>query len=102
MQCRAREELPLVPASVDGLLGGGECLLALTQPGLPLTVDRLSPQLASLPAAAPVTASLLLDREKELIELNLRLSGGNRTRTAQNLGISREGLRKKMKRFGLG
>ncbi|MEA5115271.1 MAG: sigma-54 dependent transcriptional regulator [Geobacteraceae bacterium] len=46
--------------------------------------------------------SLLKNAEKELIERALIESGGNRTRAAERLGISREGLRKKLMRLGIG
>jgi transcriptional regulator with GAF, ATPase, and Fis domain len=86
------------PGNVRELENETRRLLALTPQGLPLTADRLSPRLTSV--ASPSEATLA-DREKELVELHLRLAGGNRTRAAESLGISREGLRKKMKRFGL-
>ena len=43
----------------------------------------------------------LADIEKQHILAILQDSGGNRTRAAEILGISREGLRTKMQRFGL-
>jgi DNA-binding protein Fis len=43
----------------------------------------------------------LHESEKKLIVEHLRLSGGNRTKAAKSLGITREGLRKKMKRLGI-
>jgi Nif-specific regulatory protein len=89
------------PGNVRELENEAKRLLALTHPGLPLTADRLSPALSKRSAKAPASATSLAEREKELIELQLRLTAGNRTQTAQNLGISREGLRKKMKRYGL-
>jgi DNA-binding protein Fis len=39
--------------------------------------------------------------EKKLIRSVLEHTSGNRTRTAELLGISREGLRTKMLRFGM-
>ena len=39
--------------------------------------------------------------EWEQIEQHLRVAGGNRSAAARSLGISREGLRLKMKRLGL-
>ncbi|MDD2309381.1 MAG: sigma-54 dependent transcriptional regulator [Desulfuromonadaceae bacterium] len=45
--------------------------------------------------------SLLKDSEKQLIEQALREAKGNKTQTAERLGMSREGLRKKLKRFGM-
>jgi DNA-binding NtrC family response regulator len=46
--------------------------------------------------------SLLKNAEKELIERALIESGGNKTKAAERLGMSREGLRKKLKRLGIG
>ena len=90
------------PGNVRELENEAKRLLALTPVGLPLTADRLSPALAKRSARAAASASSLVEQEKELIELHLRLTAGNRTQAAQRLGISREGLRKKMKRYGLG
>jgi two-component system response regulator HydG len=39
--------------------------------------------------------------ERELISRTLRATGGNQVQTARKLGLSREGLRKKLKRYGL-
>ena len=38
---------------------------------------------------------------KELILHHMRLAGGNRSQAARTLGVSRDGLRYKMKRYGL-
>ena len=67
----------------------------------PITVDRLSPRITRAEERSNPTPASLAEHEKELIELHLRQSEGNRTRAARSLGISREGLRKKMKRLGL-
>lgn len=45
--------------------------------------------------------SLLKDSEKQLIEQALRETKGNKTQAAERLGMSREGLRKKLKRLGI-
>jgi two-component system response regulator HupR/HoxA len=60
-------------------------------------------------AAGPVSAAALdgtlkesMERtEKAFIEKALEESGGNQTRAARRLGISRVWLRKKMERYGL-
>lgn len=44
---------------------------------------------------------LLKQSEKQLIELTLREAKGNKTQAAERLGMSREGLRKKLKRLGI-
>ncbi|MEM8995230.1 MAG: sigma-54-dependent Fis family transcriptional regulator [Acidobacteriota bacterium] len=91
------------PGNVRELENEAKRLVAISPDGAPLIVDRLSqritrPEQDQRPASAPIS---LAEQEKELVELHLRLAGGNRTRAAQSLGISREGLRKKMKRLGL-
>ncbi|MEM7516768.1 MAG: sigma 54-interacting transcriptional regulator, partial [Planctomycetota bacterium] len=91
------------PGNVRELENEAKRLVAISPDGAPLIVDRLSqritrPEQDQRPASAPIS---LAEQEKELVELHLRLAGGNRTHAAQSLGISREGLRKKMKRLGL-
>jgi Nif-specific regulatory protein len=77
-------------------------LYALTPPGQPLRAERLSQRIAEAqPAGKRAVAGLPELPEKDLIEAALRESGGNRTHAARALGLSREGLRKKMKRHGL-
>ncbi len=89
------------PGNIRELENETKRLVAVSAPGLPLTVDRLSPRLTRVSPVGKAVGNLS-DQERELIELHLRLAGGNRTHAAQRLGISREGLRKKMKRLGLG
>jgi DNA-binding NtrC family response regulator len=60
---------------------------------------------------APITAGAggfaetvppsLLEAERELTQRALHVCGGNKTHAARRLGLSREGLRKKLKRLGL-
>ena len=89
------------PGNVRELENEVRRLIAITADGSPLTVDRLSPRLRESASLPPDRAPSLEEQEKELVELHLRLAGGNRTQAAKGLGISREGLRKKMKRLGL-
>jgi transcriptional regulator with PAS, ATPase and Fis domain len=56
-------------------------------------------QQTTLPVAGG--KSLLKDSEKQLIEQALREAKGNKTQAAERLGMSREGLRKKLKRLGM-
>ena len=88
------------PGNVRELENEARRLLALTPPGLPLSTDRLSRRISDAVAdhIDPVRATA---KEKERLELHLRLAEGNRTHAAKSLGISRETLRKKMKQFGL-
>ncbi len=60
--------------------------------------DPLQQQTALL---ATRGATLLKDSEKQLIEQALREANGNKTKAAQRLGMSREGLRKKLQRLEL-
>ena len=53
-------------------------------------------------AAPPVDTATLPQREKTIIEQALRDAGGNQTKAAQRLGISRDTLRYRLKKFGLG
>jgi DNA-binding protein Fis len=43
----------------------------------------------------------LTQHERNLIERALREAGGNQTRAAQRLGISRDTLRYRLKKFGI-
>ena len=52
-------------------------------------------------AAKPVDSATLPQREKTMIEQALREAGGNQTKAAQRLGISRDTLRYRLKKFGL-
>ncbi len=87
------------PGNVRELENEAKRLLALTPPRVPLTADRLSPRLIEpSPSQAPTLQSLA-DTERELVELHLRSASGNLTHAAKSLGITREGLRKMLKRF---
>lgn len=109
----------------------GECLAALSAYSFPGNVRELESEMARLVAVSPPGALLgpealndrirgssrpggsapgeagtlppmsLAEMEKRLILAVLDHTGGNRTRAAELLGISREGLRTKMQRLGL-
>ncbi len=54
------------------------------------------------PPVRPSASGMTLDQwEKTLLEQALRDSGGNQTRAAQQLGISRDTLRYRMKKYGI-
>jgi transcriptional regulator with GAF, ATPase, and Fis domain len=89
------------PGNVRELENEAKRLVALTPPGQPLKVDRLSARIAETCGGRSGPTPRLLEQERELIERHLRLAGGNRTHAARALGISRDGLRKKMKRYGI-
>jgi DNA-binding NtrC family response regulator len=52
-------------------------------------------------AAKPADAATLPQWERTMIEQALRDAGGNQTKAAQRLGISRDTLRYRLKKFGL-
>lgn len=90
------------PGNVRELKNEALRLLAVTPEGQPLTVEGLSRRITAERSGKPAPEPPSLEeQEKELIELHLRLAGGNRTHAAKSLGVSREGLRKKMKRLGI-
>jgi two-component system, NtrC family, response regulator AtoC len=85
---------------------------------LSLTAGSIEPALAPTaadgsaePAAAPAAGEVgvpfpppgvdLAQWEKAMIEQALREAGGNQTRAAQRLGISRDTLRYRLKKFGI-
>jgi DNA-binding NtrC family response regulator len=71
-------------------------------PSQEITVDDLSQELRACRSADPVQPGLSVRaNEKDLIGKALADAGGNRSEAARLLGISREGLRKKMKRYGM-
>jgi DNA-binding NtrC family response regulator len=72
----------------------------LTRRSLPrYLLDAVTkPRAAMVPAAERKT---LAELESEHIRRTLKLAGGNRTVTAQILGISRMGLLSKIKRYGI-
>ena len=57
-------------------------------------VDRAAPKKGTL-------KEMMDQVERWLITEALRDHGGNKTRTAETLGITREGLHKKLAKFGL-
>jgi DNA-binding NtrC family response regulator len=60
----------------------------------------VSPQETPVPPAEP-PGSDLTQWERSLIERAMRESGGNQTKAAQRLGITRDTLRYRLKKFGL-
>ena len=79
--------------------------MALTPAGEPLGLERCSEELRHWPGTPAVAEGdgLNLPRqvealESELIRRALAASGGQRTRAAALLGITRQGLHKKLRR----
>jgi DNA-binding NtrC family response regulator len=88
---------------VDGRTGGRTDRTANGAPG-PVPAPT-SEQPSEPPAGPPVrpSAGMTLDQwEKTLLEQALREAAGNQTRAAQRLGISRDTLRYRMKKYGIG
>jgi two-component system response regulator AtoC len=81
---------------------GPEHLSLLGSAGNSATPDPVAAP-AATPADAPFlpTAGDLEQWERSMIETALREAGGNQTHAAQRLGISRDTLRYRLKKFGL-
>ena len=93
------------PGNVRQLKREVERLVALTPAGEPLGLERCSEELRHWPGTPAVAEGdgLNLPRqvealESELIRRALAASGGQRTRAAALLGITRQGLHKKLRR----
>jgi two-component system, NtrC family, response regulator AtoC len=83
--------------------------LSLTRPGEPLASApeegvAVAEPIADHPpqASLPAGGMSLNGWEKSLLEQALRESAGNQTKAAQRLGISRDTLRYRMKKYGIG
>ena len=97
------------PGNVRELESEVARLVAVSQPGAVLGVDSLNERIRAKtyygtnregrPNTLPPMS--LAEMEKQLIVAVLAHTGGNRTRAAETLGISREGLRTKMQRLGI-
>jgi transcriptional regulator with GAF, ATPase, and Fis domain len=95
------------PGNVRELESEMARLAALASPDVPCGADLLNDRIrnrgngqsAASTQAAPVAPMSLHEMEKQLIFSVLQHTGGNRTRAAEILGISREGLRTKLQRL---
>ena len=90
------------PGNVRDLENEARRLVALTPEGMPLTVDNLSRRIRAELPEEPGGLPTLEQAERELVRHHLEEAGGNRSQAARTLGVSREGLRKKMLRLGIG
>jgi transcriptional regulator with PAS, ATPase and Fis domain len=108
------------PGNVRELANVIESAVVLGQ-GPELTIDDLPPKVVSgMGKSLPVPSANILTQgpdgkdavtslpaaieqfERQLIEQALRDCGGTKQRAAQRLGLSRQGLIKKLKRYGIG
>ena len=76
-------------------------LVTVSPPGAEISAGALNDRIRGVARKSPVELApmSLAEMEKKLILTVLESTGGNRTRAAEILGISREGLRTKMQRL---
>ena len=96
------------PGNIRELENEIQRLVIQAEPGAWIEVAELSPQIrkveGTLSRIAPKKGTLkeMMEQvERWLITEALRDNDGNKTRTAQILGITREGLHKKLSKFGM-
>jgi DNA-binding NtrC family response regulator len=99
------------PGNVRQLLREVERLVALTPAGTPLSQVQCSSDIAQRDVVAPVQPVAADDNldlpggvkalEIRLIRAALDRRDGNKLKAAQDLGITRQGLHKKLKRYNL-
>jgi Nif-specific regulatory protein len=96
------------PGNIRELENEIQRLVIQAEPGAWIEVAELSPQIrkveGTLSRIAPKKGTLkeMMEQvERWLISEALRDNDGNKTRTAQILGITREGLHKKLSKFGM-
>ncbi|OGR05173.1 MAG: hypothetical protein A2511_01805 [Deltaproteobacteria bacterium RIFOXYD12_FULL_50_9] len=96
------------PGNVRQLQREVERLVALTPAGEYVQLEKCSPDLLlqdASPLAQVIFEGLMPGQIKsleiQLIKSALEQNSGNRMRAARQLGITRQGLHKKMKRYGI-
>ena len=94
------------PGNVRELRNAVERAITLAAPDEPVSARDLPPASSGVSTNPPAPWSTLRERiervETEAIREALERCGGNRRRMAEALGLSRPGLRYKMRRLGLG
>ena len=78
-----------------------ESQLSLTLQGEPEARAAEPDALLAIPGVLPPKGTDLAQWEKAMIEQALRESGGNQTQAAQRLGVTRDTLRYRLKKFGI-
>ena len=91
------------PGNVRELRNAVERAIALTGPERMPSVADLPPEIRRIPRllAIGTLRERLFEVERQAIGDALERHGGNRWRAARDLGLSRLGLRQKMKRLGI-
>ena len=91
------------PGNVRELRNAVERAIALTGPERMPSVADLPPEIRRIPRllAIGTLRERLFEVERQAIGDALERHGGNRSRAARDLGLSRLGLRQKMKRLGI-
>ena len=93
------------PGNVRELRNAVERSIALAAPGAPVTREHLGTPVFSPSGPSfdfrQTLKELVDDLEKGAIEAALERTGGNRAKAAELLGLTRPGLRYKMRRLGL-
>ncbi len=96
------------PGNIRELENEVQRLVIQADVGGPITVELLSPQIRKveglLGRIAPKKGTLkdmMEEVERWLLTEALREHGGNKTKTAETLGITREGLHKKLSKYGM-
>ncbi|HEU4649681.1 MAG TPA: sigma-54 dependent transcriptional regulator [Gemmatimonadales bacterium] len=102
------EQLALMQPEVQGAAAPAPAAVAsLADTGNGMARESASAELPDLPPLRPDSGALppegmdLAQWERAMIEQALREAGGNQTRAAQRLGISRDTLRYRLKKFGI-
>jgi len=89
------------PGNIRELRNVIERAVILAKSGGMVLPEHLSLEAPRMPGVSAGTAQTLEDIEKEHILLIIQKLGGNKSRAAEYLGISRLTLREKLKRYGI-